>query len=90
MQKLILTGLAVMVQQTQARPSKLWTLFPNFELVPEPIIEVIEEGDGEFITRGSKVSVHFEMFDEKGEKIMSTRDDEAPMEMEAGVGWINL
>ena len=44
-------------------------LFPNFDLVPVPKIEIIEQGDGILVTQGSDVTVHFEMFDESGEKI---------------------
>ena len=67
-----------------------WNLFPNFDMVPEPTIEVIESGEGPLIVQGSSVTIHFELFDEKGEKVESTRDREEPFTMPAGIRFIQL
>merc|ERR1712137_743675 len=67
-----------------------YNMFPNFNKVPQPEIEIIEEGEGELIPVGAHVQVHFELFDENGEKVESSRDKEMPMEFVAGLRHINL
>ena len=65
-------------------------LFPNYEKVPHIELEVIEEGSGPLIYKGSDVEVHFEIFDENGEKIESTRDRGETFHFIAGIGQIAL